>query len=263
MGAGSHAPVTDLATRQRDGRSELANRPLGMLFDFGGTLVEEMGEDMRAGAELMMRHARLQRGVDFDAVLLRAEQIDRDVARQRDTFGIETPWISLTRLIHDCFGSTFDESLETLELAYWDAVVTTRPMPGARNAIEAFHRAGIRMGVVSNSSFSQRVIRHELEKHGLANHLDIVVVSCEYAVRKPSRFLFEAAAGKLGVAQRDIWFVGDRLDTDMAGARSAGMTSVWYSTEQTTNDDVDIAAASWDAIAERALGRAARSAERA
>lgn len=224
-----------------------------MLFDYGGTLVEEVRDDMRAGAELMLRHATLQPGVDFDAVFAHAAEINRDVTQRRDTFGIETPWTSLTRLIHDPFGTRFDEPVEELELPYWDAVVTTRPMPSAREALDALHRAGIRMGVVSNSSFSQRVIRHELEKHGLADHLDVVIVSCEYAVRKPSRFLFEAAAGTLGIGRRDIWFVGDRLDTDMAGARSAGMTSVWYSTEPTPHADVDIVAPSWDAIVEHAL----------
>ena len=84
------------------------------------------------------------------------------------------------------------------------------------------------MGVVSNCSFSQDVVRYELAKHGLADRLEFIVVSAEYSVRKPNVLLFETAAAKLGLACSDIWFVGDRLDTDVAGAKAAGMKAVWF-----------------------------------
>src|SRR5204863_4540316 len=80
----------------------------------------------------------------------------------------------------------------------------------------------------SDLSFGQRVIRHELAKHGLDEHFTIVVVSAEYAVRKPNPLLFEIAAARLGIDVRDVWFVGDRLDTDITGGRLAGMSTVWY-----------------------------------
>lgn len=47
------------------------------------------------------------------------------------------------------------------------------------------------------------------------------MVSAEYAVRKPNMFLFETAATRLGIAPEDIWFVRDRLDTDVIGAKTA------------------------------------------
>ena len=53
------------------------------------------------------------------------------------------------------------------------------------------------------------------------------MVTADYVVRKPSALLFETAAARLGVAPADTWFVGDRLDTDVAGARAAGMVAVW------------------------------------
>jgi FMN phosphatase YigB (HAD superfamily) len=39
----------------------------------------------------------------------------------------------------------------------------------------------------------------------------------------------EVAAKLLGVACADVWFVGDRLDTDVAAATAAGMTPIWLS----------------------------------
>ena len=38
--------------------------------------------------------------------------------------------------------------------------------------------------------------------------------------------IIEAAAGLPGTSDADTWFVGDRLDTDVAGATAAGMTPI-------------------------------------
>ena len=84
------------------------------------------------------------------------------------------------------------------------------------------------MAVVSNTSFGEPVIRYELEKHGLTEHLAFIVVSSDYAVRKPNVLLFDTAAARLGIRPADIWFMGDRLDTDVAGAKAAGMTAIWF-----------------------------------
>jgi putative hydrolase of the HAD superfamily len=100
-------------------------------------------------------------------------------------------------------------------------------MPGAREALDAIAAAGVPMAVLSNASFSAETIRHDLARHGLADQLAFVMVSADYVVRKPSALLLEAAAARLGVAPRDIWMIGDRLDTDVAGARAAGMCAVW------------------------------------
>jgi putative hydrolase of the HAD superfamily len=221
--------------------------PKGLLLDYGGTLVEESGFDARAGNELMLARAvYCPEHIGLDQVLDRANRISTELAARRDEFHLETPWPTLSRLIHDFLGVRFADTMAELEMAFWRASVTTKPMPGAREALEQFHQYGMRIGVVSNSSFGQDVIRYELAKHGLADHLKFVMVSAEYCVRKPNVLLFETAAAKLGIACSDIWFVGDRLDTDMAGARAAGMKAVWFDPgDSQPIDCVDIKVASW------------------
>jgi HAD superfamily hydrolase (TIGR01509 family) len=222
------------------------------LFDYGGTLVEEVSSDLRAGTESVLARAS-HRPPDLDAVFDRATRVTEEIANRRNEFQIETPWTSLNRLIHDYFGTQFSEPPESLALAFWDAAVTTRAMPGAREALDAFHRRGLSMGVVSNSSFGAYVIRHELAKHGLTDHLQVIVVSAEYVVRKPNPLLFETAAALIGLSPADIWFVGDSFDTDIAGARAAGMTSVWYNPgADDQREGADLVVPGWDAL-QRAL----------
>jgi HAD superfamily hydrolase (TIGR01662 family) len=228
-------------------------RPRGLLFDYGGTLVEEVEFNVRAGIERLLTHARGGQAADhLQRVIARADRVSREVGERRDVFQIETPWASLTRLIHDFCGTQFTVPVADLELDFWNASVTTRPMPGVHDALTELERAGIPMGVVSNSSFGEAVIRHELAKHGLDAFLAVVVVSAEYAVRKPNPLLFETAAALLGIPCSDVWFVGDRLDTDVAGARAAGMTAIHFVPPGSISpSDADVVALNWPGITTR------------
>jgi HAD superfamily hydrolase (TIGR01549 family) len=223
--------------------------PKGLLLDYGGTLVEEVRFDPRSGNEAVLARAvQKPAHIGIEQVLARADSISKEVAARRDEFQLETPWPTLTRLVHDFLGIRFAEPMAELEMAFWKASVTTAEMPGAREALEQFYRSGIRMGVVSNCSFGQDVLRYELAKYGLAERLEFIVVSAEYSVRKPNVLLFETAAAKLGVACNDIWFVGDRLDIDVAGARAAGMKAVWFQPADTNQQSSDVSVlkvASW------------------
>jgi HAD superfamily hydrolase (TIGR01662 family) len=224
--------------------------PKGILLDYGGTLVEGVGFDARAGNEALLKLAAYSPpNLTIDHVLERAQTISEQVAERRDQFGIETPWMALTRLIHDFLGVRLELAPHELEVVFWNASVTTRVMPGAREAINEFNRCGIRIAVVSNCSFGSEVIRYELEKHGLAEHLAFVMVSAEYAVRKPNALIFETAAARLGLVPEDSWFVGDRLDTDIAGARAAHMKPVWLRGENYGEaGKVHFVASSWAEI---------------
>jgi putative hydrolase of the HAD superfamily len=152
-----------------------------------------------------------------------------------------------------------------LEMGFWTASVQTRPMPGAQKVLDELHRSNMPAAVVSNTSFGQPVIRYELTKHGLADHLAFVVVSADYSVRKPNVLLFETAAARLGVQPKDIWFVGDRLDTDGGGAKAAGMTAVWFNPNkrQDPSGSADLTVADWDDFMRQVLEASPRPKEAA
>jgi len=176
--------------------------PKGILFDYGGALVDEIGFDGRAGNEALLQLAAYTpRHLTIERLLERAQAVSEQVGERREEFVIETPWPALTRL-------RFNRAPAELELAFWKASVTTAVMPGARQALNEFHRCGIPMGVVSKCSFGSEAILYELEKHGLAEHLEFVMVSAEYAARKPNVLLFTTAAARLDLAPEEIWFVG-------------------------------------------------------
>jgi putative hydrolase of the HAD superfamily len=221
----------------------------GMLFDYGGTLVEELHVDVRAGNEwLLAQAAHCPPQITLEHVLQRAERVTNEVAERRHQTHVETPWPTLTRLIHDALGIRFDTPMAELEMGFWKASVQTRGIPGARQVLERCSRLDIPVAVVSNSSFSQQVLQYELSRHVLADHLAFIMVTADYSVRKPNVLLFEAATGRLGVPCQNICFVGDQLDTDIAGAKAAGMTAVWFNPKNTPAPahEADLVVRGWD-----------------
>jgi HAD superfamily hydrolase (TIGR01662 family) len=232
--------------------------PHGLLFDYGGTLVEEVSVNLRAGNEWLLSRASYRPPhVSLSDVLDRAARVSRDVSARRDEVHIEMAWPTLSRLIHDYLGIRFDQPMAELELGFWKASVQTREMPGARDALEQLHQRGLPLAVVSNTSFGEPVIRYELAKYGLTEYLSFVLVSSDYAVRKPNVLLYDTAAARLHVRAEDIWFVGDRLDTDVAGAKAAGMTAVWFNAKGNTASpaDVDVTVTGWADLVARLASR--------
>ena len=233
----------------------MTKRPKGLLLDYGRTLVEDVRFDPRAGyAWLLTRAAHRPANVTLEHVLARAQRVAAKLTARRDEFHLEVPWPTVARLVHDFLGVRFEEPMPELELGFWKASVATRSKRGACDALERLHRSGVPIAVVSNCAFGEHVVRHDLAQHGLTEHLAYIMVSAEYSVRKPNVLLFETAAARLGIEPRDIWFVGDRLDTDVPGAKEAGMTAVWLSStaaEGSTTHDPDLTVLDWDHLVQR------------
>jgi FMN phosphatase YigB (HAD superfamily) len=83
-------------------------------------------------------------------------------------------------------------------------------------------RERVRIGLVSNYPCG-RALRSSLERVGIIDHLDPVVISGEVGWVKPHASVFRAALDALGLPPEKVLFVGDRWDADMVGARDAGM----------------------------------------
>jgi putative hydrolase of the HAD superfamily len=82
------------------------------------------------------------------------------------------------------------------------------------------------MAVCSNFSHSSTA-RAILEDYGLDEHLEAVVISEDFGLRKPRGEIFVAALDALGAEADETLYVGDNLSADIAGAAGLGLRSVW------------------------------------
>jgi putative hydrolase of the HAD superfamily len=100
-----------------------------------------------------------------------------------------------------------------------------RPFPDVPGPVAALAERGLRLGVITNGDAGQQ--RAKIERIGLADRLPYLVTSSETGAAKPDPEIFRVACAGLGLAAREVVYVGDRLDVDARGAASAGLAGVW------------------------------------
>ncbi len=69
--------------------------------------------------------------------------------------------------------------------------------------------------------------RNKLRVLAIEHRFDAIVVSGEVGRKKPDAHVFELALDQLGARAGTAWHIGDSLQSDIAGARAAGLTGIW------------------------------------
>jgi len=122
--------------------------------------------------------------------------------------------------------------VEEVLKAYLSSVndFTPRVNPEAFEALGMLRRAGLRIAVVSNSSFTGDQIMSMFRRVGLGEYVDTVVSSCDVGAMKPSPTIFLEAAKRLGLNPESMVHVGDSYLEDVLGALSAGYAAAVHYT---------------------------------
>ena len=107
----------------------------------------------------------------------------------------------------------------------WEMVIT--PIPGAVEVLTAL-KPRYRLGVISNTVGSgDAEVSEALERAGIRRFIDALVTSRDFGRAKPDPAIYTEGARRLGVPLISTCMIGDRLDTDIAGALNAGIAAVW------------------------------------
>ncbi|GAB2733564.1 hypothetical protein GCM10027174_02830 [Salinifilum aidingensis] len=80
------------------------------------------------------------------------------------------------------------------------------------------------IAVVANQ---RSLVVDALRRDGVAEHVDIWAISETVGAEKPDPAIFEHALQQAGVPAERAAHVGNRLDTDVRGARRLGLRTVW------------------------------------
>lgn len=205
----------------------IMRRPAAILFDVGDTLLVERRFDLEAGIRAVASH-----------LVPRAPALARSFRDLLSDFHASDREPNLARWLVETVPDLAGYDVESVEDAIWPAVVTLQPALGARELLACLRGARVTLGAVSNAYFSARILRNELQRHGLAEYLAFVLTSGDLGVRKPACAIFEAAIAQAGAAVDEMWFVGDTYVEDIVGAKRMGLAAVWLSKTASQPDDV-------------------------
>jgi HAD superfamily hydrolase (TIGR01549 family) len=94
--------------------------------------------------------------------------------------------------------------------------------PDAVPALDALRAAGYKTSIFANQPVERT---DELRFLGIRPNL--IAMSAEWGVSKPSPEFYARALAEMGAAAADVAYVGDRLDNDVRPTAAAGMRPIW------------------------------------
>jgi putative hydrolase of the HAD superfamily len=205
-----------------------------VLFDALGTLVALEPPWPRLRGTLRDRHGIAVSEQEAKEAML----AEMSYYREHHVEGVDAA--ALADLRRRCAGvlrerlpETGSLGLDELTEVLLDALRFT-PYPDAAPTLAALRVAGTRLAVVSNWDCS---LPSALAEVGLAAAVDAVIVSAVVGAQKPDPRIFAAALEELRCAPEEGLFVGDSIDTDVAGARAAGLRSLLLDRSATPAQD--------------------------
>ena len=203
-----------------------------ILFDRGETLVHFGETNYEAGQKVILSSVRPINALDRAAFDRFEDEFFEKIEFYRQHANIECNLLHYYELLSQYFGVQFDKSHEELCRQYHLAAEDISPLPGAHKVLAELKRRGFLLGLVTNTSLPQSVIKTEFERLALYDYFDTVVCSSEIVFRKPDRAMFDVALRNLKVAPQDAMFVGDSYHADVVGAKNVGMKTVWFNPQR-------------------------------
>jgi putative hydrolase of the HAD superfamily len=191
-----------------------------VLFDAGGTLIHVDGERVCAAARAPYSPDRF-----YAAETAATSAAGEWIRRHPESTDAERMPVFLGELLRSLGLPEEDREDAAIRIAreHRRANLWSAATPGARETLAALKGRGYRLGVISNADGR---VRQLLEEAELAPHLEIIVDSSVVGVEKPDPRIFLSAVGLLGLEASRCAYVGDLYETDIAGARAAGLRPI-------------------------------------
>jgi len=122
------------------------------------------------------------------------------------------------------FGVKPDKKLVDELVGMWNKnTLLCKPFPETIEVLEDLKK-DYKLGLISNTcNFSTKQV---IEKYKLAKYFDAIVLSVDEGCLKTDKELFEKVLKDLKVKPEEAIMVGDSIQTDIFGARNAGIKSI-------------------------------------
>jgi len=119
-----------------------------------------------------------------------------------------------------------DALVDALMRVHYDAVLGTFILPQAHVRLLDTLRSRYRLGLFSNFDHAPP-LTERLQRDGLSDWLDPILISADLGWRKPGAEAFRIALERAGESAERILFVGDTFGDDVVGACGAGLDCAW------------------------------------
>ncbi|MFN2378432.1 MAG: HAD family hydrolase [Candidatus Binatia bacterium] len=219
-------------------------KPEAIVFDLFGTLVSF--DDARVptreidGRRVPMTIpllpellARFLPGVGEVQFLAELRRSGAEILERKRREGVEVP----TRVRFEnalrtlgAAGETLGEVATAMAARHMDTLARSVVCPPGRVELLRFLARGHRLALLSNFD-DGATARRVLAEAGLDEYFELIVISEEEGIRKPSREIFARTCRRLQLEPSRCLYIGDTLVEDIEGASGAGLAALWIRPE--------------------------------
>lgn len=199
----------------------MTQKKKAVIFDLDGTLVDNRASFAKAYRAMCRHYPNL-----FEAQDSETEQLL--VRFYRSSFSEESYRALCDRLaprhlrlppidrLHKEWGMTYAENAVLL--------------PHAAETVDYLRKKGYKIGLLTNGNSERQWAK--IHSCGLYPCFDHIVVSGDQPFEKPDPAIYRLSLTGLGVTADEALFVGDTVETDISGAKRAGIDSLWLTKEK-------------------------------
>ena len=229
-----------------------------ILFDLGGTLIEESSDDLntkRGYYEIQVRaiHQSLKKdgvSVDWSSFRDKYEQV-RNKQRERSEktlreYDMRKRVEGVLRFFNYGIFFTSDVVRRAVD-AYMDVYVNSLRIHQSTHGLLRKLSAEYELGLVTNFAYYPGAYQI-LDRFTLRSFFKAIVVSGEVGWKKPSRRIFESALYQMSVKPEEAVFVGDDYRADIVGAKKVGMKTTFICENPPSAEKADITIRSLEEI---------------
>lgn len=218
----------------------------GVIFDLGDTLMVPIGSwgnvFLKAGSSLqeyLCVNKILSPNTDFKSDFL--ERLNQYYILREKTYQETTTAELLRELLKNYHSQPIDETMlvKGLDTFYQVTRQNWRLDPAAIPTLKAIEDLGYKIGMISNAGNEDDVLKL-IENFGLSSYFSFIITSASVGFRKPHPQIFQAISSFWDLAPSEILMVGDRIDTDVLGASTFGMRTVWLNRNRKTNPHIEL-----------------------
>lgn len=211
--------------------------PCAVLFDWGGTLTEYIGDDADKAIEYASDNVLHKQRQTVTRQLKRAVRNFWSAPDTAETQNFD----GIVREVLDAAGFADRELANRYMQVYLDHLGSLiRHHSEAKPLLVDLHARGVPAGLICNTLWPSEWHDQLLERDQLLDLLTSRVYSSNIGAHKPNRKIFDAACRELGVEDAQVvYLVGDRMDQDIQGGHDAGLVTVWLRNSKDTSKSMD------------------------
>lgn len=211
-------------------KSPVRREILAVVFDLDNTLIQSKKgarQGLRTVARILAK--RLNReGLRHSerSLFQRLRLIDLEMHGRKFLYNRDVWWETLLRDIRAPRISPSWTHQTTLR--YWQTYAKSSPLfSDTMTTIRRLKKAGYRIAMVSDSDGTPGMKMRRIRRQPFLKYLETIVVAGEDTPNvKPSKSPFKLVAKRLGLRPVNCVYIGDNPNTDIDGAKGAGMLMI-------------------------------------